>query len=267
MKKNQLISNLAELHEQLQQKLKGKHILIRCKNSEGIFTIFQRDIQKRIKPASTVKIFLLQTLLQLNVNFDHWLEVKEHHLTRGSGNNLKLGNHYLVKDLLINLLVASSNTAASVLQEYVEELLAENYVNYLNKQHLNMGLMNIHLMDAHGLTNQKQYVSLADFGEILDTHIGDKKFLKWMRIKEHYFVSKQGYETTIKNTYTNFNRRSKVGIKTGTLVPGVFNVILFFKFKGIQGYIIDFYNEDQDSRYNDIESTLELLKKYKEALI
>lgn len=267
MKKYQLANSLAQLHEEFHQQLKGKHILIRCKVAKNTFTLFQRNIDERIKPASTVKFFLLKTLLELKIDVKHYLEVKEQHIKRGSGNNLKVGQHYLVKDLITNLMVASSNTAACVLQDYVEELLGESYIAYFNKTNLRNGLFNINLVDAHGLTNQKQYVNLADFAEILDPCIGDKKLLKWMRIQEHEFSSKQGHQIKITHTYKHVNHSNCVGVKTGTLVPGVFNIVVFFKFKGLQGYIIDFYNRDAESRIDDIQNTLQLLKKYNEALI
>lgn len=267
MKKYQLATSLAQLHEELHQQLKGKHIVIRCKVAKNTFTLFQRNIHQRIKPASTVKLFLLKTLFDLNIDVNRWLKVEDHHITKGSGNNLKAGHHYLVKDLIVNLMVASSNTAACVLQDYVEKLLGVNYVNYLNKTHLKNDLFNINLVDSHGLTNQNQYVSVSDFSKILDSYIGEKKILKWMNIEQHEFSSQEKHEVQITNTYKNLNHNHCIGVKTGTLVPGVFNIVVFFKFKRLQGYIIDFYNQDAESRTDDIQNTLALLKQYREAII
>ena len=62
MNQYDLIQSIAELSDQLNLLLNGKHILIRMHTEDKKFTIFQKSIEKRIAPASTVKIFLLDSI-------------------------------------------------------------------------------------------------------------------------------------------------------------------------------------------------------------
>ena len=265
--KYQIIDQISQLHSTLSESLTGKHILVRCMANEQIFTIFSRNAQKKVAPASTIKVFLLNILLNQNIDLDEFLEIEEADLSLGSGNNLKVGQHYRVYDLIMNLMTASSNTAAKVLARYVEQSLGQSYVDYANQYHTNLGFKNTHLINPHGLAHRQQYVTLSDFALLLDQKIQDNDFLRMMCSSSYQFQSLEGDNILIQNTYPDLELKECLGVKTGTLVPGVFNIILFFEIKGIRGYIIDFYNENKESRNQDMLKILQTLKNYHEDLV
>ncbi len=265
--KYQIIDKVAKLHSSLSESLKGKHILVRCMVNQQLFTLFSRYSQKRLAPASTTKIFLLHALLAHQVDLETVLKVEESDQSLGSGNNLKVGQHYLIRDLIINLMTASSNTAAKVLARHLKDILGQNYVDYINQYNVTLGLKNTHFVNEHGLAHRQQYASLEDFSILLDSKIQDQKFLNMMNTLSYDFESLEGDKVSIQNTYSDLSVKECIGVKTGTLVPGVFNIVVFFEIKGVKGYIIDFYNENKEDRNQDVKNLLEILKKYHEDLV
>lgn len=264
--KYQIIDKVAKLQSTLNENLKGKHILVRCMANKQRFTLFARHPNKKIAPASTTKIFLLNILMQNNIDLNKFIQVEEADLSKGSGNNLKCGQHYRIYDLIINLMTASSNTSAKVLARYLEGLLGQNYIDYINPYHKSLGLDNTNLVNEHGLAHRQQYTTLNDLSIVLDQKIQDHDFLNMMNTASYHFQSLEGDEVSIENTYQEIQREECRGVKTGTLVPGVFNIIVFFDFPDLSGYIIDFYNENKEDRNQDVANLLNTLKIYNEDL-
>lgn len=262
-----MIDQIAKLQSTLSESLTGKHILIRCMTNQHRFTVFSRYAQKRVAPASTTKFFLLNLLLQQPIDLESFIQVQDSDITKGSGNNLKVGHHYRIKDLMINLMTASSNTAAKILARYLEQFIGQNYVEYVNQYHASLGLKDTNLINEHGLANRYQYVTLSDFSIVLDQKVEDDDFLSFMNIASYRFQSLEGDEIVIENTYQDIELEECIGVKTGTLVPGVFNIIVFFNIAGLKGYIIDFYNENKEDRNQDIIKLLQTLKAYNEDLV
>lgn len=261
MNKLKYFNQLSEIHEYLDQNLKGKHIIIRCQKDEQIFSVFRRNTHKKVVPASTAKVFLLASLIEHKVDLNHVIKVQSDDITKGSGNNLVVGQSYQVNDLMINLMTASSNTSATVLANYLSEYIGSPYVEYINHKNASLGLKNTNLVNEHGLANKFQYTTLDDLTKFLDTKLNDIDFLRLMRTTQHEFFSVEGHRVQIENTYTELDLNIHLAVKTGTLVPGVFNIIVFFEVAGLRGYIVDFYNENQIDRNKDINKAIQAVQQ------
>ena len=256
MNRYDYVDRIACLHEDFDQILKGKHIVIRGQKKGQFFNLFRRHTQKKVVPASTAKIFLLNSLLEHQVDLTKRIEVLPSDISKGSGNNLVVGESYLVKDLLINLMTASSNTSAVVLARYLSEYIQRPYVEYINQKNESLGLTNTNLVNEHGLAHKFQYTTLDDLTHFLDKKIADQNFLNFMKTPQYEFSSSSGHQVTIENTYTELDANVHLGVKTGTLVPGVYNIIVFFKIKDVSFYIVDFYNESYEARNQDIAQAI-----------
>ena len=202
MNQYDLIQSIAELSDQLNLLLNGKHILIRMHTEDKKFTIFQKSIEKRIAPASTVKIFLLDALLKNNIDNYTFLKVEKDDMTKGSGYNLKVGEEYYAIDLIKNLMIASSNTSARVLRKKLEKVIGVNYFEYINQNFENFNLIN-----EHGLGHKYQYVTLKGLIKFLDEKVDDQKFKSYLNYETHSFSSKLGHIVDIKNTYEFFDKK------------------------------------------------------------
>ncbi|MQW91368.1 hypothetical protein GFH30_10185 [Acinetobacter wanghuae] len=257
-----LIEKMARLSDSLNQSLTGKHILIRMYEKGGNFTLYQKNIDRKVVPASTAKIFLLDRLLNSNIDMDEYLEVTEDDVRKGSGNNLKVGELYRVQDLIKNLMIASSNTSAAVLRKYLEKVQDYNFISYINQYNSTRGMINTHLVNEHGLADRLQYTTLSDLKIILDAKLTDARFQAMSNITEHVFYSKSGDEIRVKNTYESELKNKITAVKTGTLVPGIFNILIFFKLEKCKGYIVDFYNENIELRNKDITNALMIIQKW-----
>ncbi|WP_213064398.1 serine hydrolase [Acinetobacter puyangensis] len=254
-----MIENFAFINEQLNQKLKGKNIIIKIFDDNPI-TIFRKNIEHKVVPASTIKIFLLDVILKQNVDLQYYIEIMEDDIVKGSGNNLVVGDSYKIEDLIKNLMISSSNTSAKVLSRYLSENHDILYLNVINEINKKKGMLNTNLVNEHGLANRNQYTTIYDLSLFMDEKINDHYLLEFMNINEYEFYSKNDREVKIKNTFLNMENNIILGRKTGTLVPNVYNIILFFEINYFKGYIIDFYNESAYDRKKDVELVVNLLK-------
>ena len=266
MNKYKIIEKVAVLNSRLSSSLIGKHILIRASYNDEVFTLFQKDIDKKVIPASTIKLFLLDELIKFKdgLNFNKYIKIQQEDLIKGSGNNLKVGEEYKVIDIMKNLMISSSNTSAKVLRKYFESETGVDFIQHINNINKDKGLLKTNIVNEHGLANRAQSTTLRDFSIFLDGKIKHNYFKVFCNIESYEFLSKSGHKVSIKNTYTFYDHTHISAVKTGSLVPDIFNIILFFNFKGFCGYIADFHNEKIDHRDMDIINVLQLLKEWSE---
>lgn len=262
MNKRELIEDIADLNENLNQNLRGKHILIRLVIDQKLTTVFKKSIDTRITPASTLKLFILDEFLSEKKIKNQWIKVEEEDIVRGSGNNLKVEQSYQLNDLVKNLTVQSSNTSAHIIRRYLENISGKNIIQKINKQNMKYGMVNTNLMNVHGLPEKNQYISLNDFSLFLDNKITNKEFLRKLNIKQFEFFSLEGEKVVVENTFTIVNSHI-LGVKTGTLVPSIYNIVIFFEIDGLYGYLLSFYNRNAKDRENDVLHTLKILKNWK----
>lgn len=196
---------ILKLNEQFNQILRAKYILIRFELGNKLITLYQRKLDNKLSPVSTIKLFILNELLKSNLHMSlETVQIQEHHICRGSGNNLKVGQCYYLTDLIDNLTVSSSNTSAIVLQDYLEVSYEMDLVKHINKSNSLRGMRNSSLKNLHGLPERGQYFTLEDLSKFLYEKLYDDVFLEKLRIPSIQFESIGGQEVKEKNTCSFF---------------------------------------------------------------
>lgn len=260
--KNCLIENIVNLNEQFNRHLLGKNILIRYEIDGEITTLFQRGIEQKVQPASTIKLFLLEQLLEQSFNQEDYLNYDIRFIEKGSGNNLKLGASYKISDLIKNMMIASSNVASKILEDYLSNQLGEDIVAKVNARNLQRGMKGTHLVNLTGLPDKNQFIRLNDFSIFLDEHLHDANFLTQLGMTEFILRPRNHDPMLVKNTFT-VEDLAVIGVKTGTLVPNLHNIIIFFELYGKRGYMLNFLNSKAKDRIYDVQQVLRIMRKWK----
>jgi D-alanyl-D-alanine carboxypeptidase len=259
--KARIIENIAGLNEKFNQHLLGKNILIRYEIEGEVTTLFQRGIEQKIQPASTIKLFLLEQLLEESLNDEDYLEYETRFIQKGSGNNLHLEMSYKIGDLINNMMVASSNVASKMLEDYLSQRLNENIVSRVNARNQKRGMQGTQLVNLTGLPHKHQSIRLKDFSIFLDEHLHDSNFLAKISVKEFVLRPKNNDPVLVRNTF-KVQDLAILGVKTGTLVPNLHNIIIFFELYGKRGYMLSFINTKAKDRINDVNQVLTILRNW-----
>lgn len=258
------IEQIAQLNERLNYRLRAEHVLIRCMIGQDLITVYRKKINKKLSPASTIKLFMLDEALQRELHHDdRYIEIEPKHICKGSGNNLKIGHHYKVRDLIENLTVSSSNTAAMVLQDFIQTSEGINLLQKINTTNLIRGMQHSYFKNLHGLRAPGHYLTLADFSKFLDQKLFDDVFLEKLRMPTIDFVSFEGHQVKESNTFSLLKKFENeiLGVKTGTLLPNVYHIVLFLKLGQMRAYAANFLNITSEDQKYDVIQVIELLKK------
>ncbi|MCI6738132.1 MAG: serine hydrolase, partial [Intestinibacter sp.] len=120
-----------------------------------------KNIDSRVFPASTTKIWTAYLVVKNVKNLNDTVEIKEDPMVDGSSMYLKKGEIFTVKELLQGLLIHSSNDAAEVLAKYVSGSI-EDFANLMNEEAKKAGALNTHFNNPHGLPDENHYTTPYD---------------------------------------------------------------------------------------------------------
>ncbi|MBQ4625131.1 MAG: D-alanyl-D-alanine carboxypeptidase [Clostridia bacterium] len=156
-------SMLAHSAQSVPETNSGAVILVEANTRQ---VIYEKNSSEKMYPASTTKV-MTALLTYENVNLDDVVTTTAsavHHNTLipdGSSASLKVGEEITVRNLLYGLLLPSGNDAACVLAEYVGGTV-ENFVEMMNVRAKELGCINTHFANPHGLTNENHYTTAHD---------------------------------------------------------------------------------------------------------
>ncbi len=135
--------------------------------------IFEQNPQKKIAPASLVKIltlYLAYDALELGLvkPEDKVLISKKAWATQGSKMFIEVGKRVELKKLLEGIASISGNDACVAVAEYIAGL-EEAFVAKLNEKARSLGMIHSQFKNANGLPAKDQYTTASDIG-ILSYH-------------------------------------------------------------------------------------------------
>lgn len=137
-------------------------------DSDGMSIIYNKDMNKKIYPASTTKI-LTAILAIENLNLDSNITASNTAVSIPYGSSsmhLKSGEIVTVRQLLYGLLLPSGNDAANVLAEAVSGNI-QTFIMLMNSKLKELGCLNSHFANPHGFHNVNHYSTAYDMAIIM----------------------------------------------------------------------------------------------------
>ena len=132
---------------------------------EGGVTLFEKNADKPMGPASTTKIMTALTVLRY-ASPDDTVTVSPLAVgTEGSSVYLCEGERLTVEQLLYALLLSSANDAAVALAVHVSRDV-NKFVGKMNDYAAELGLKNTHFVNPHGLSDTDHYTTAYDLALI-----------------------------------------------------------------------------------------------------
>ena len=190
--------------------------------------VYEKGADEKMYPASTTKIMTYIIVAENISDFDNTkVEITEEALANldpeSSVMGLKdhIGESFSVKDLLYGLMLPSGNDAALVLANFVGEGNVEAFVKQMNNKAAELGCVNTHFVNPHGLIDPDHYstprdlatitkyaLNVKDFAEISNTVKYTPEGFKDPIVTTNYMIDQNGHNGDYYYPYAK-------GIKTG----------------------------------------------------
>lgn len=177
--------------------------------------VFEKNADKRLPMASTTKIMTALIVLEMADDLSEAVTVD--HLaagTEGSSAYLKAGEELTVEELLYALLLRSANDAAMALAIHFGGSV-EGFLDLMNRRAQEMGLVDTHFDNPHGLDSEEHYTTARELAIIAAEALRCERFVAIASTK-----SKSYAHSEITRTYYNHNKLlgsldGCIGMKTG----------------------------------------------------
>jgi D-alanyl-D-alanine carboxypeptidase (penicillin-binding protein 5/6) len=189
--------------------------------------LFEKDAFTKRRIASITKI-MTATLAIESGKMDKYVTVSENAVhTEGSSIYLKAGEKIKLKDLVYGLMLRSGNDAAVAIAEFVGGSV-DGFVFLMNQKAKEIGMLNTHFANPHGLDDSKDHYSTAydmailtryamtntQYREIAGTKVyrAPNPGEEWDRVwkNKNRLLTKYQYCTGGKTGYTKLAKRTLV---------------------------------------------------------
>lgn len=225
-------------------------------------TVYEKNADEKIYPASTTKIMTMILVLENCKNQDDIVTVSEHFdddlMIGSSGITLKVGERMTVRDLLYATAVASANDAANALAEYISGSTTE-FVKLMNQKAEQLGAKHTHFNNTHGLPDENHYTTARDMMLIMRYALKNEQF---RTLCSTYAYTIPATEYTEKRTISTTNSlissvsenyyRYAVGGKTGTTTAAGYNLISWASKGDIDFVLVAMHAEKKPGSTNPI---------------
>ena len=145
--------------------------------------IFQKNMDDRYYPASITKIMTALVVLENCDDLEAELTFSDEAVNSLSDNSSTLtpkagvGEKMTVKDALYGMLLCSANECANALAEYTAGSV-EAFVELMNARAQEIGAVNTHYVNPHGLHDDEHYTTPHDMALIFQEALKNEKFLE-----------------------------------------------------------------------------------------
>ncbi len=123
--------------------------------------LFDKNGRRKMAPASTTKVMTAILAIERG-NLEDVVQVSRRAASlSGSTMGLRAGQRYTLRELLAGLLLRSGNDAAVAIAERVGGSV-EDFVDMMNDKAIDIGAVNTHFTNPHGLDNPNHYTTVED---------------------------------------------------------------------------------------------------------
>jgi D-alanyl-D-alanine carboxypeptidase (penicillin-binding protein 5/6) len=197
-------------------------------------TIFQKNADERMYPASTTKILTVWLALMMGASLENGMDtplpVSENAVNLApdeSSAKFAAGENVRLIDLCYAAMLVSGNDAATAIAEGLGGTV-ENYVGMMNQAARSLGCYNTHFVNANGLHDENHFTTARDLANLSRIAMQDETFRKIVGADSYTLPKDNIYRARSIANGNNFVAESKdentknrfypgsTGIKTGT---------------------------------------------------
>lgn len=177
--------------------------------------LLQKNASQRLPPASLTKIMaalvaMEETSPQQIVNVDHRALVK-----RSPRLKLKVGDQFILQDLLIAMLVTSANDACQAVALHIGGEM-QSFVDMMNYRARSLGLTGTHFANPCGFDAPDHYSTAADLAKLTEKAMQHSTFAMMVRTLERDIMTLDGQKQIhLSSTNQLLLDPDVTGVKTG----------------------------------------------------
>lgn len=145
------------------------------KNSKRV--LYENNKDEQLAMASTTKIMTALITLENCENIHEEVFVDDRAVgIEGTSMYLRKGEVLTVEDLLYGLILPSGNDASMALAYHIGKGNKQTFVDLMNEKAENLGLLNTHFQNPHGLDEKGHYTSAYDLAVITSEALKNETF-------------------------------------------------------------------------------------------
>jgi D-alanyl-D-alanine carboxypeptidase/pimeloyl-ACP methyl ester carboxylesterase len=217
-------------------------ICLRVGEGEIEEILFAKVPDRRMPPASLTKLMTALVLQGLMKRFDlsltDYLAIEEADVVGGSGRNVKPGESITFEDTFANLMLPSSNITANAVARTIGQLLLNadgvfgdpkaRFVAEMNAEVSSLGMARTQFRNPSGEPARGQVTSAADIAKLMMAVMELPEVTNCWGKSIHVMDvnGPQPRNQKIASTVKVVNDYDVLGGKTGTLLPGCYNLAL-----------------------------------------
>ncbi len=182
--------------------------------------LYAKNENEKLPPASMTKIASMLIIMEAidsgKIKLDDKVVVSEEASKMGGSQVfIEAGEEYTVHELLKGVAIASGNDAVVALSEKVSGTVA-SFVELMNKRAQELGAINTHFVNPHGLDASDHYSTSKDMAILARELLKHEKILEYTSIYEEYLEKNDGTRTWLVNTNKLVRFYDGIdGLKTG----------------------------------------------------
>lgn len=182
--------------------------------------LYENNSTERLAPASMTKmmsmLLIMESIDSGHISLEDEVIISENASKMGGSQIfLETGSKMKVNELLKGVAIASGNDAVVALAEKTYGTV-DKFVDKMNDKAKNLGLINTHFMNPHGLDEDNHYSCAHDMAIIARELISHEQILNYSKIYEEYLNHPDGSKTWLVNTNKLVRFYEGVdGLKTG----------------------------------------------------
>ena len=182
--------------------ISGKSAILMDENTGTI--MFSLNENERMPMASMTKIMsmilIMEALDNEVIKLDDEVVISENAASMGGSQiYLKAMDKYTVRDLLKSVAMASANDSVVALAERTFGSV-EAFVNKMNEKSEELGLLNTHFVNPHGLDAADHYSSAYDMAIMAKELLKHEEILNYTKVYEEYLKKSDGSNLWLVNT-------------------------------------------------------------------
>ena len=189
--------------------------------------LFAKNMRQRMFPASTTKIMTLILALESGIPLDTSVVIPAQASQIESGSTIVPvfpGDEMTFRDLLYGFMLRSGNDGANAVAVLVSGTL-EGFIDRMNNKARELGCVDTHFVNAHGLPDPEHYTTARDLAVITQYAMHNDMFRQIVSTFSYTMTITRNNQTNthrVNNTDLLLNKDSSyyyeyaVGVKTGT---------------------------------------------------
>lgn len=201
-------------------------------NLETDKVIFEKNAHEKLYPASLTKLMTCLLLVELVPDLDNTIiTAKAAILGTFASQNVSLagilaGEQLTARELLYCMLLQSGNEAAAIVADYLGDQSINNFIDMMNTRARELGAVNTHFMNPHGLHDENHYSTAYDMYLIAKEAVKHKVIVDIASTYSYQLreTNKRAPEWLVSTNKmmqkgSDFYRSYIKGLKTGTTTP------------------------------------------------